>query len=241
MGSHHVLLNRGDVRVWTGSLRMGRVAPTGGSLAMITLSDTSEGCARWHTHGAGVLAPGLVDLWVMRRTEPVPHLPSDPAASRLARDDRPWCPTPADRYPWRPYYHFYYGSSGPLRAPVLASPQDETCTAPWRIGSAPTLLCGCNPWPMSCAPSWWTASTCGLRSFTSRSIDSESAARLARNVEALVKVEKRRAKLLGVDAPEHVEVTVVEISQEDVALADLVREAAAAVAEQQLRERTKPC
>jgi sRNA-binding carbon storage regulator CsrA len=56
-----------------------------------------------------------------------------------------------------------------------------------------------------------------------------------------VKVEKRRAKLLGVDAPEHVEVTVVEISQEDVALADLVREAAAAVAEQQLRERTKPC
>jgi hypothetical protein len=37
MGSHHVLLNRGDVRVWTGSLRMGRVAPTGGSLAMITL------------------------------------------------------------------------------------------------------------------------------------------------------------------------------------------------------------
>ena len=54
MGSHHVLLNRGDVRVWTGSLRMGRVAPAGGSLAMITLSDTSEGCARWHTQGAGV-------------------------------------------------------------------------------------------------------------------------------------------------------------------------------------------
>lgn len=58
-----------------------------------------------------------------------------------------------------------------------------------------------------------------------------------------MKVEERRAKLLGVDAPERVEATVVEISQEDVALAELVREAqaAAAVAEQQLREGAKPC
>jgi hypothetical protein len=46
-----------------------------------------------------------------------------------------------------------------------------------------------------------------------------------------------------VDAPERVEVTVVEISQEDVALAELVREAqvAAAMAEQQLREGAESC
>lgn len=52
-----------------------------------------------------------------------------------------------------------------------------------------------------------------------------------------MKVEERRVKLLGVDAPERVEATVIEISQEDVALAELVREAqaAAAVAEQRLR------
>jgi hypothetical protein len=47
----------------------------------------------------------------------------------------------------------------------------------------------------------------------------------------------------GVDAPERIEATVTEVTQEDVALAELVREAqaAAAVAEQQLREGAKPC
>lgn len=71
----------------------------------------------------------------------------------------------------------------------------------------------------------------------------EAAHRLARNVEVLVKVEERRAKLLGVDAPERVEATVSEVTQEDLALAESVREAqaAAAVAEQQLREGAKPC
>lgn len=67
--------------------------------------------------------------------------------------------------------------------------------------------------------------------------DDELGDRLARNIEVLMKVEESRAKLLGVDAPERVEATVIEISQEDVALAELVREAqaAAAVAEQRLR------
>jgi hypothetical protein len=43
---------------------------------------------------------------------PVPHLPSGPAASRLARADRPWRPTSSslfDRCPQRAYYRFYYG------------------------------------------------------------------------------------------------------------------------------------
>jgi hypothetical protein len=50
-------------------------------------------------------------------------------------------------------------------------------------------------------------------------------------------------KLLGDDVPERVDATVVEISQEDVALAELVREAqvAAVMAEQQLREGVKSC
>jgi hypothetical protein len=48
----------------------------------------------------------------MRRMAPVPRLPSDPAASRLARADRPWRPTSSsqpDCRPQRPYYRFYYG------------------------------------------------------------------------------------------------------------------------------------
>ena len=48
----------------------------------------------------------------MRRMAPVPHLPSGPAASRLARADRPWRPTSSslfDRCPQRAYYRFYYG------------------------------------------------------------------------------------------------------------------------------------
>jgi hypothetical protein len=52
------------------------------------------------------------DLWVMRRMAPVPRLPSDPAASHLARADRPWRPTSSsqpDCCPQRPYYRFYYG------------------------------------------------------------------------------------------------------------------------------------
>lgn len=72
--------------------------------------------------------------------------------------------------------------------------------------------------------------------------DDEAAGRVARNIEVAVKVAERRAKLLGIDAPEKVEATVTEVTQEDIALAELVREAqaAAAVAEQRLREGVQP-
>jgi hypothetical protein len=60
---------------------------------------------------------------------------------------------------------------------------------------------------------------------------------VARNVEVAVRVSERRAKLLGLDAPEKVEATITEVTQEDVALAELVAEAQmqAATAEQALR------
>ena len=63
---------------------------------------------------------------------------------------------------------------------------------------------------------------------------------VARNVEVAVKVAERRARLLGIDAPERIDATVHEVSQEDVALAELIREeqAKAALVEQQMRERT---
>jgi hypothetical protein len=61
---------------------------------------------------------------------------------------------------------------------------------------------------------------------------------VARNVEVAVKVEERRAKLLGIDAPAQVEATVHQVDQTDMAIAELVREAqaAAAVEEAALRE-----
>lgn len=46
-----------------------------------------------------------------------------------------------------------------------------------------------------------------------------------RAVEVAVKVAERRAKLLGIDVPERIEASIVEAMQEDVALAELVREA----------------
>ncbi len=66
---------------------------------------------------------------------------------------------------------------------------------------------------------------------------------MARNIEVAVKVAERRARLLGIDVPERVEATVTEVTREDIALAELVREAqaAAAGAEQQLREGATPC
>lgn len=67
--------------------------------------------------------------------------------------------------------------------------------------------------------------------------DDDQAGRLARNIEVLVKVEERRAKLLGVDAPERVEAIVTEVTQEDVALAELVAEARAASAVQEAQVR----
>lgn len=48
---------------------------------------------------------------------------------------------------------------------------------------------------------------------------------VARNVEVAVRVSERRAKLLGLDAPEKIEATVTEVTQEDIALAELVAEA----------------
>lgn len=65
--------------------------------------------------------------------------------------------------------------------------------------------------------------------------DDELGSRLARNIEVLVKVEERRAKLLGVDAPERVEATVTEVTQEDLELQELLREARAASAIEQAK------
>lgn len=58
-----------------------------------------------------------------------------------------------------------------------------------------------------------------------------------RAIPVAVRVSERRAKLLGLDAPEKFEGTLTEITQEDVALAELVNEAriASALAEQQVR------
>jgi AcrR family transcriptional regulator len=52
----------------------------------------------------------------------------------------------------------------------------------------------------------------------------------ARTVEVLSKLSERRAKLLGMDAPEKVDATIHEVTQEDLAVAELVREAQAAAA-----------
>lgn len=60
---------------------------------------------------------------------------------------------------------------------------------------------------------------------------------VARNVEVAVRVSEARAKLLGLNAPQQIEATVLQITQEDVALAELINEASAAsaLAEQRLR------
>jgi hypothetical protein len=61
--------------------------------------------------------------------------------------------------------------------------------------------------------------------------------------EVAVTVSERIARLPGADVPQQVKATVVQVTQEDIALAELVRkaQAAAAVAEAQLREGAKPC
>lgn len=63
---------------------------------------------------------------------------------------------------------------------------------------------------------------------------------MARNVEVGTRLLEREAKLLRIDAPKRVEATVTEVTQEDIALAALMREAQAAVTEHQLREGAKP-
>lgn len=63
---------------------------------------------------------------------------------------------------------------------------------------------------------------------------------VARNTEVAVKVSERRSKIMGIDAAEKIEAVITEVTQEDIALGELVREAqaAAAVSEQRLREAT---
>lgn len=60
---------------------------------------------------------------------------------------------------------------------------------------------------------------------------------VARNTEVAVRVSEARARLLGLNAPQQIEATVMQVTQEDIALAELVSEAnaAAALAEQRLR------
>lgn len=60
----------------------------------------------------------------------------------------------------------------------------------------------------------------------------------ARTVEVLSKLSERRAKLLGLDAALKVEAQVHEVTQQDLELAELIRnaEAAAALEEQEIRE-----
>jgi AcrR family transcriptional regulator len=48
---------------------------------------------------------------------------------------------------------------------------------------------------------------------------------VARNIEVGTRLLEREAKLLGLDAPEKVEATITEVTQEDIALAELVAEA----------------
>lgn len=60
---------------------------------------------------------------------------------------------------------------------------------------------------------------------------------VARNIEVGTRLLEREAKLLGIDAPERLEATITEVTQEDIALAELVAEAQmqAANTEAQLR------
>jgi predicted DNA-binding protein (UPF0251 family) len=61
---------------------------------------------------------------------------------------------------------------------------------------------------------------------------------VARNVEVAMKVAERRARLLGLDAPQEIDATVHEVTQADLALQELLREAKAksAAQEEQLRK-----
>lgn len=60
---------------------------------------------------------------------------------------------------------------------------------------------------------------------------------IPRCVEVGTRLLEREAKLLGIDAPQQIEATVTEVTQEDIALAELVAEAKArsAMAEDALR------
>lgn len=66
----------------------------------------------------------------------------------------------------------------------------------------------------------------------------EDGKQIARNTEVLLRLSERRAKLLGLDEATKIEALVQEVTQEDVAIAEMVREAqaAAAVDEQRIKE-----
>jgi hypothetical protein len=57
-------------------------------------------------------------------------------------------------------------------------------------------------------------------------------------MDRFLKIQDRRAKLLGLDAPTKVDATITETTQEDLELADMIRtaQAKAAAAESQLKE-----
>lgn len=56
-----------------------------------------------------------------------------------------------------------------------------------------------------------------------------------RCVEVAVKVSERRARLLGIDAPQQLEATVTEVSQADLEFQELLREARTRVAVEEQR------
>ena len=61
---------------------------------------------------------------------------------------------------------------------------------------------------------------------------------VARNVEVGTRLLEREAKLLGIDAPQQVEATVTQVTQADLELQELLREARAASALEQEKLRT---
>lgn len=55
----------------------------------------------------------------------------------------------------------------------------------------------------------------------------ENGTQVARNIEVAMKVAERRSKLLGLDAPDKLDATITEVTQEDIALQELLAEARA--------------
>lgn len=63
----------------------------------------------------------------------------------------------------------------------------------------------------------------------------EAGETVPRCVEVAVKVSERRARLLGIDAPQQLEATVTEVSQADLEFQELLREAKARVATEEAK------
>lgn len=60
---------------------------------------------------------------------------------------------------------------------------------------------------------------------------------VARNVEVAIRVEERRAKLLGVDEAERADITVHQVDQRDLELSEMLREAKAQIAAEESEPR----